>query len=287
MYLNRPLVIMALHPILYQLITTSFFISILMFFTLMSIMGLFIIRKNKAVSRLYLLKPIFVELLKSKTGEVATTIKVPDLVGELMEVKVPLYSIETIRREMVKKGEKKHLLWLSILVCTAYEDILSFKNEILISMKNDMESLGLDKESQNLADVCKFPISAFTFFKILTCIMESTVVPASNFYEIGKNADKYNITRDVNTIRKFNIIIGYFNFSGLLILGLIISGVLLLYAGTIPEPIVWILLLIVIVIIGLMIFGTFIIDKKLSKPLACEDIEFEVEPNIPALKIRR
>jgi hypothetical protein len=277
---------MVMQPFIYQMITATFFISILMFITLMSIMGLFLIRKKNAVRRLYLLRPIFVELLKIKTDEVATTIKVPDLVGDPMEVKVPLYSIETIRRGLVKNGEKKNLLWLSILVCTAYEDILSFKNEILIGMKNDMESLGLDIESQNLSDVCKFPISAFTFFKIITCIMESTVVPASNFYEIRKNADGYNITRDVNTIRKFNIIIGYFKYSGLLILGLVISGLLLIYAGTIPEPIVWILLLIVIVIIGLMVFGTFIIDKKLSKPLACEDIEFEIKPNIPALKIR-
>lgn len=277
---------MVMQPIIYQMSAAAFFILILMFITLMSIMGLFLIRKKNAVRRLYLLRPIFVELIKSKTDEVATTIKVPDLVGDPMEVKVPLYSIETIRRELVKNGEKKHLLWLSILVCTAYEDVLSFKYEILNSMKNDMKSLGLDKESENLTDICKFPISAFTFFKILTCIMESTIAQASNFYEIRKNADWYNITRDVNTIKKFNIIIGYFKYSGLLILGLVISGLLLIYAGTIPEPIVWILLLIVIVIIGLMVFGTFIIDKKLSKPLTCEDIELEIKSNIPALKIR-
>lgn len=210
----------------------------------------------------------------------------PDLVGDPMEVKVPLYSIETIRRELVKNGEKKHLLWLSILVCTAYEDVLSFKYEILNSMKNDMKSLGLDKESANLTDICKFPISAFTFFKILTCIMESTIVRASNFNEIRKNADGYNIIRDVNTIKKFNIIIGYFKYSGLLILGLIISGILLIYEGSIPEMIIWILLLIIIVIIGLIILGTLIIDKKLSKPLTCEDIELEIKSNIPALKIR-
>ncbi|HUW68215.1 MAG TPA: hypothetical protein VMW20_09240 [Candidatus Nanoarchaeia archaeon] len=277
---------MVMQPIFYQMITAAFFILILMFITLMSIMGLFLIRKDKAVRRLYLLRPIFVELIKSKTGEVATTIKVPDLVGDPMEVKVPLYSIETIRRELVKNGEKKHLLWLSILVCTAYEDVLSFKYEILNNMKNDMKSLGLDKEAEDLTDICKFPISAFTFFKILTCIMESTIVRASNFNEIRKNADGYNIIRDVNTIRKFNIIIGYFKYSGLLILGLIISGVLLFYTGSIPEPMIWILLLIVIVIIGLIISGTFIIDKKLSKLLTCEDIEVEIKTNIPALKIR-
>ena len=286
MYLNRLLVIMVMQPIFYQMITAAFFILILMFITLMSIMGLFLIRKDKAVRRLYLLRPIFVELIKSKTDEVATTIKVPDLVGDPMEVKVPLYSIETIRRELVKNGEKKHLLWLSILVCTAYEDVLSFKYEILNNMKNDMKSLGLDKEAEDLTDICKFPISAFTFFKILTCIMESTIVRASNFNEIRKNADGYNIIRDVNTIRKFNIIIGYFKYSGLLILGLIISGVLLFYTGSIPEPMIWILLLIVIVIIGLIISGTFIIDKKLSKLLTCEDIEVEIKTNIPALKIR-
>jgi len=277
---------MVMQPIFYQMITAAFFILILMFITLMSIMGLFLIRKDKAVRRLYLLRPIFVELIKSKTDEVATTIKVPDLVGDPMEVKVPLYNIETIRRELVKNGEKKHLLWLSILVCTAYEDVLSFKYEILNNMKNDMKSLGLDKESEDLTDICKFPISAFTFFKILTCIMESTIVRASNFNEIRKNADGYNIIRDVNTIRKFNIIIGYFKYSGLLILGLIISGVLLFYTGSIPEPMIWILLLIVIVIIGLIISGTFIIDKKLSKLLTCEDIEVEIKTNIPALKIR-
>jgi len=286
MYLNRLLVIMVMQPIFYQMITAAFFILILMFITLMSIMGLFLIRKDKAVRRLYLLRPIFVELIKSKTDEVATTIKVPDLVGDPMEVKVPLYSIETIRRELVKNGEKKHLLWLSILVCTAYEDVLSFKYEILNNMKNDMKSLGLDKEAEDLTDICKFPISAFTFFKILTCIMESTIVRASNFNEIRKNADGYNIIRDVNTIRKFNIIIGYFKYSGLLILGLIISGVLLFYSGSITEPMIWILLSIVIVIIGLIISGTFIIDKKLSKLLTCEDIEVEIKTNIPALKIR-
>jgi hypothetical protein len=286
MYLNRLLVIMVMQPIIYQMNAAAFFILILMFISVMSIMGLFLIRKDKAIRRLYLLRPIFVELIKSKTDEVATTIKVPDLVGDPMEVKVPLYGIETIRRELVKNGEKKHLLWLSILVCTAYEDVLSFKYEILNSMKNDMKSLGLDKESENLTDICKFPISAFTFFKILTCIMESTIAPASNFYEIRKNADWYNITRDVNTIKKFNIIIGYFKYSGLLILGLIISGILLIYAGSIPEMIIWILLLIIIVIIGLIILGTLIIDKKLSKPLTCEDIELEIKSNIPALKIR-
>jgi len=286
MYLNRLLVIMVMQPIIYQMSAAAFFILILMFITLMSIMGLFLMRKNRAVGRLHLSRPIFVELLKSKTDKVATTIKVPDLVGDPMEVKVPLYSIETIRRELVKNGEKKHLLWLSILVCTAYEDVLSFKYEILNSMKNDMESMGLDKESEDLTDICKFPISAFTFFKILTCIMESTIVPASNFYEIRKNADGYNIIRDVNTIKKFNIIIGYFKYSGLLIPGLIISGILLLYAGSIPEPIIWILLLIIIVIIGLIISGTLIIDKKLSKPLTCEDIELEIKSNIPTLKIR-
>ena len=277
---------MVMQPIIYQISAAAFFILILMFITLMSIMGLFLIRKDKAVRRLYLLRPIFVELIKSKTDEVATTITVPDLVGDQMEVEVPLYSIETIRRELVKNGETKHLLWLSILVCTAYEDVLSFKYEILNSMKNDMESMGLDKESENLTDICKFPISAFTFFKILTCIMESTIAPASNFYELRKNADGYNIIRDVNTIRKFNIIIGYFKYSGLLILGLIISGVLLFYSGSIPEPMIWILLSIVIVIIGLIISGTFIIDKKLSKLLICEDIEVEIKTNIPALKIR-
>ena len=286
MYLNRLLVIMVMQPIFYQMITAAFFILILMFITLMSIMGLFLIRKDKAVRRLYLLRPIFVELIKSKTDEVATTIKVPDLVGDPMEVKVPLYSIETMRRELVKNGEKKNLLWLSILVCTAYEDVLSFKYEILNNMKNDMKSLGLDKEAEDLTDICKFPISAFTFFKILTCIMENTIVRASNFNEIRKNADGYNIIRDVNTIRKFNIIIGYFKYSGLLILGLIISGVLLFYTGSIPEPMIWILLLIVIVIIGLIISGTFIIDKKLSKLLTCEDIEVEIKTNIPAMKIR-
>ena len=268
------------------MITAAFFIFILMIITLMSIMGLFLIQKKRAVRRLYLLRPIFVELLRSKTDEVATTIKVPNLLGDPMEVKVPLYSIETIRRELVKNGEKKHLLWLSILVCTAYEDVLSFKNEIIISMKNDLESQGLDKESENLTDICKFPISAFTFFKVLTCIKESTIVPSSNFYEIRKNADGYNFTRDVNTIRKFNIIIGYFKYSGLLIPGLIISGVLLLYPGSVPEPVIWILLLIVIVIICLIILGSFIIDKKLSKPLTCKDIEFEIKQNIPALKIQ-
>ena len=277
---------MVMQPIIYQMITAAFFIFILMIITLMSIMGLFLIQKKRAVRRLYLLRPIFVELLRSKTDEVATTIKVPNLLGDPMEVKVPLYSIETIRRELVKNGEKKHLLWLSILVCTAYEDVLSFKNEIIISMKNDLESQGLDKESENLTDICKFPISAFTFFKVLTCIKESTIVPSSNFYEIRKNADGYNFTRDVNTIRKFNIIIGYFKYSGLLIPGLIISGVLLIYAGSIPEPIIWILLLIIIVIIGLIISGTLIIDKKLSKPLTCEDNELEIKSNIPALKIR-
>ncbi|HUV81704.1 MAG TPA: hypothetical protein VMW53_01320 [archaeon] len=277
---------MVMQPIIYQMSVAAFFILILMFISVISIMGLFLIRKDKAVRRLYLLRPIFVELIKSKTDEVATTIKVPDLVGDPMEVKVPLYSIETMRRELVKNGEKKHLLWLSILVCTAYEDVLSFKYEILNSMKNDMKSLGLDKESENLTDICKFPISAFTFFKILTCIMESTIAPASNFYEIRKNADWYNITRDVNTIKKFNIIIGYFKYSGLLILGLIISGILLIYAGSIPEMIIWILLLIIMVIIGLIILGTLIIDKKLSKPLTCEDIELEIKSNIPALKIR-
>jgi len=286
MYLNRLLVIMVMQPIIYQMSVAAFFILILMFISVISIMGLFLIRKDKAVRRLYLLRPIFVELIKSKTDEVATTIKVPDLVGDPMEMKVPLYSIETMRRELVKNGEKKHLLWLSILVCTAYEDVLSFKYEILNSMKNDMKSLGLDKESENLTDICKFPISAFTFFKILTCIMESTIAPASNFYEIRKNADWYNITRDVNTIKKFNIIIGYFKYSGLLILGLIISGILLIYAGSIPEMIIWILLLIIMVIIGLIILGTLIIDKKLSKPLTCEDIELEIKSNIPALKIR-
>lgn len=277
---------MVMQPIFYQISAAAFFISILMFITLISIMGLFLMRKNRAVGRLYLSRPIFVELLKSKTDKVATTIKVPNLVGDQMEVEVPLYSIETIRRELVKNGETKHLLWLSILVCTAYEDVLSFKYEILNSMKYDMESMGLDKESEDLTDICKFPIPAFTFFKILTCIMESTITPASNFYEIRKNADGYNIIRDVNTIKKFNIIIRYFKYSGLLILGLVISGLLLIYAGTIPEPIIWILLLIVILILGLMVFGTFIIDKKLSKPLACDDIEFEIKTNIPALKIR-
>jgi len=286
MYLNRLLVIMVMQPIIYQMSVAAFFILILMFISVISIMGLFLIRKDKAVRRLYLLRPIFVELIKSKTDEVATTIKVPDLVGDPMEVKVPLYSIETIRRELVKNGEKKHLLWLSILVCTAYEDVLSFKYEILNNMKNDMKSLGLDKEAEDLTDICKFPISAFTFFKILTCIMESTIVRASNFNEIRKNADGYNIIRDVNTIRKFNIIIGYFKYSGLLILGLIISGVLLFYSGSITEPMIWILLSIVIVIIGLIISGTFIIDKKLSKLLTCEDIEVEIKTNIPALKIR-
>jgi hypothetical protein len=269
------------------LVTTAFYVMALVFFSFILVTVLYLYRNNRATKRLALLRPVFIEIMRHKTGEVVTSLKVPNLVGELMDVDVPQNQIEMIRLNVVKTGDYNHLLWLSILVCAAYEDVMSFKDEMLKIMKNDLESLGLHEDARNISTLCKYPISAYIFFRILTCMLDekiSSLLLHSSFKEIREYADSYNIPQNVADIGRFRVIRASLKYFWILIVGVFLST--MLFIMPLPEHMVWLSLLVVLVIIIFTIWMVVHIAKQLVKPISCEDIEADIMADVPDLKIR-
>ena len=142
-------------PMIFSLTITALYLMTLLLLFLISIIVITIYKNKKATRELSLLKPIFITLLQGKTGEVAAIMKVSNPVGDLMDMDVPMHKIEKVRREMVQSGEHEHLLWLSILVCAAYQDDASYKGEIVDLMKKDLKSQGLPEDAEKLIPLCK------------------------------------------------------------------------------------------------------------------------------------
>ena len=273
-----------------QMVTATLYVLSFLFLSLILITGLHCYRFSRANKRLSLLRPIFIELMRGKTDQIATTIQVPNLVGEIMNVDVPLHRIERERRTMVKAGEHNHLMWLSVLVCATYEDVMSFKDEMVEVMKKDMASLGLHEDAERLPALCKYPISAYMLFRIIVCMLdEMKSIPQHNSFlaEIRENAARYTISHDVTTIGRFKRIRTSIKYIGIVLGGVLISVVLFFFAAVLPESLVGLLLLVVFAVILFTLRLTVHIIQLIVKSLSCKKIEADIMADIPDFKIRR
>lgn len=272
---------------LFKLAEVLFYLMALICLIFILLISNSLYNKSRASRTLMLLRPIFVELLRGRTDGIAATIKVPNLVGELMDVDVPLHRVEQVRRDAVRDGATEYLLWMSILVCTSYEDVISFKQEIIELMKKDLDSSGLRQQAQDLATLCKYPVSPYSFFRIITCILSgNTADSRSLFAEIRGNAERYDLPKDITAIARFNVMVRNLKYFGLVILGLFISAVLLKYGQVFPSWLSQALILAVLVIIAVMLLISSKVIRHFINPRWCNNIEQDIKSNIPGLRIR-
>ena len=275
-------------PMIFLTIAASYIMTLL-FLILVSIAGITIYKNKKATRELSMLKPIFIKLLQSKTEEIATTMKVPNPVGDLMDMDVPMYKIEKVRREMVKSGELEHLLWMSILVCAAYQDDAGYKDEIVDLMKKDLISHGLSENAEKLAPLCKYTFSPYTFFNIILFLLNKNIPHVGSdplFKEIGKYFKNYSVTKALTIIGKFKVILATIKYIVLAAAGFVISLLLLYSNYLLPESILWLWLLIILttIVSTLFVLGN-IIRKQLNRR-SCEMIEADIRSDIPDFRIR-
>ena len=261
----------------------------LLFLFLILITGITISKNKKAIGELSVLKPIFIKLLQGKTGEIAAIMKVSNPVGDLMDMDVPMHKIEKVRREMVQSGEHEHLLWLSVLVCAAYQDDAGYKKEIVDLMKKDLKSLGLSEDAEKLTPLCKFTFSPYTFFKIILFLLDKNIPYVSSdplFKEIGKYIQNYNVTKAMVITGKFKVILGMTKFIVLAATGFVLSWLLFYFSYMLPEGILWIVLLNIFVTVVSTLFVLWNIMQKQVNPRSYEEIEADIISDIPDFRIR-
>jgi len=261
----------------------------LLFLFLISIIGITIYKNKKATQELSLLKPIFIKLLQGKTGEIAAVMKVSNPVGDLMDMDVPMHKIEKVRREMVQSGEHEHLLWVSVLVCAAYQDDAGYKEEIVDLMKKDLKSLGLSEDAEKLPPLCKHTFSPYSFFKIILFLLDKNIPHVSSgslFKEIGKYFKNYTVTKALTVTGKFKVILTMIKYIVLAATGFVMSWLLFIFSYLLPESVLWIVLLNVIITVAATLFVLWNIMQKRVNPRSYEEIEADIISDIPAFRIR-
>ena len=276
-------------PMIFSLTLAACYVMTLLFLFLISITGITTYKNKKATRELSMLKPIFIKLLQGKTGEIAAIMKVSNPVGDLMDMDVPMYKIEKVRREMVQSGEYEHLLWLSILVCAAYQDDRGYKEEIVDLMQKDLRSHVLSEDAEKLTPLCKHAFSPYTFFKIILLLLDKKIPHVSFdplFKEIEKYLKNYNVTKALNITGKFKVIHGMTKYIVLAATGFIISWLLLYFNYLLPEGVLWLVLLNVIITVISTLFVLWNIMQKQVNPRSYEEIEAYIISDIPYFQIR-
>lgn len=271
------------------MIIVACYLMTLLFLFLISIIGITVYKNKKATQELSLLKPIFIKLLQGKTGEIAAIMKVSSPVGDLMDMDVPMHKIEKVRREMVQSGEHEPLLWLSILVCAAYQDDAGYKEEIVDLMKKDLRSQGLSEDAEKLARLCKYTFSPYTFFKIILFLLDKNIPHVSSdplFKEIGNYFNNYHVTKALTITGKFKVILAMIKYIVLAATGFVISWLLFYFNNLLPEGILWLVLLnIIITIVSTLFVLGNIIQEKVN-PRSFEEIEADIISDIPVFRIQ-
>jgi len=276
-------------PMIFSVTVAACYLMTLLFLFLVSIIGITIYKNKKATQELSMLKPIFIKLLQGKTGEIAAIMKVSNPVGDLMDMDVPMHKIEKVRRGMVQSGEHDHLLWLSTLVCAAYQDDAGYKEEIVDLMKKDLGSHGLSEDAEKLTPLCKYTFSPYTFFKIILFLLDKNIPHVSSgslFKEIGKNFKNYNVTKALMITGKFKVILEMTKYIVLAATGFVISWLLFYFNYLLPEGILLIVLLNIIITIISTLFVLWNIMQKQVNPRSYKEIEADIISDIPAFRIR-
>lgn len=257
---------------------------ILELLVLASITGLFIAGSRRSLKRLHRYHPDVIKLLQGESCGAAAVIKVPDLAGDLMDIEVPLYRIEKIRRCMPDSASPEIQLWLALLVCAAYGEIKSFRDDIVNLIERERESKGLRK--LDLAPLCRFSIPPYMLFRIINCIMiENAPHPClkSLFSELKNFIESRNIRHDVALITVFRAIASSFRTLGALLAVLAVCAVLLFNFDLLPRVLVWFLLPVLTGIMLLLLMLTAGTIRKISDPLSCRDISNDLRKDIPLL----
>ena len=276
-------------PMIFSLTIAACYLMTLLFLFLISTIGITIYKNKKAIQELLLLKPIFIKLLQGKTGEIAAIMKVSNPVGDLMDMDVPMYKIEKVRRGMVQNGEHEHLLCLSILVCAAYQDDAGYKKEIVDLMKKDLRSQGLSEDAEKLTTLCKYTFLPYTFFKIILFLLDKNIPHVSSgslFKEIGKYFKNYNVTKALTITGKFKVLLAMIKYIVLAATGFVMSWLLLYFSYQLPEGILLIVLLNIIITVVSTLFVLWNIMQKQVNPRSYEEIEADIISDIPAFRIR-
>ena len=276
-------------PMIFSLTIAALYLMTLLFLFLISITGITIYKNKKATRELSLLKPIFIMLLQGKTGEIAAVMKVSNPVGDLMDMDVPMYEIEKVRREMVQSGEHEHLLWLSVLVCAAYQDDAGYKEEIVDLMKKDLTSQGLSEDAEKLTPLCKHTFSPYTFFRIVRFLLDKNIPHVSSdplFKEIGKYFKNYDVTKALTIAGKFKVLLTMVKYIVLAATGFVMSWLLFYFNNLLPECVLWLVLLNIIITVVSTLFVLWNIMQKQVNPRSYEEIEADIISDIPAFRIR-
>jgi len=274
---------------IFSLTIAACYMMTLLFLLLISIIGITIYKNKKATQELSLLKPIFIKLLQGKTGEIAAIMKISNPVGDLMDMDVPMHKIEKVRREMVQSGEHEHLLWVSVLVCAAYQDDAGYKEEIVDLMKKDLKSLGLSEYAEKLTPLCKYTFSPYTFFKIISFLLDKKIPHVSSgslFKEIGKYFKNYNVSKALTVTGKFKVILPMIKYIVLAAAAFVMSWLLFLFSYLLPEGVLLLVLLNVIITVASTLFVLWNIIQKQVNPRSYEEIEADIISDIPAFRIR-
>jgi len=276
-------------PMIFSLTIAACYMMTLLFLFLISIIGITIYKNKKATQELSLLKPIFIKLLQGKTGEIAAVMKVSNPVGDLMDMDVPMHKMEKVRRELVQSGEHEHLLWVSVLVCAAYQDDAGYKEEIVDLMKKDLKSLGLSEDAEKLPPLCKHTFSPYSFFKIILFLLDKNIPHVSSgslFKEIGKYFKNYTVTKALTVTGKFKVILTMIKYIVLAATGFVMSWLLFIFSYLLPESVLWLVLLNVIITVAATLFVLWNIMQKRVNPRSYEEIEADIISDIPAFRIR-
>ena len=269
-----------------QLTTVVYYLMMLLFLILVLMIAISFYRNRKSQKKLSLLKPIFIKFLQDNTGELATTIQVSSPVGDLMDMDVPMYMIEKIRRETLNITDRKYQLWMSILVCCAYEEDKGIKDEMVQLIKKDMESAGSHEDAELLTPLCKYIISPFNFFKIIICLVNGKIQDSilnSSFKEINNYVDSYKISSDVKAVNRFKLVIKSIPYIAVAAIGFIISWLMYYYNDMLPDFLYWIMLLIMIIVVAVISVILWWIIGQPAKHHSCEEIEAGILADIPAL----
>jgi len=276
-------------PMMFSLVIAAYYLMTLLFLFLISITGITVYKNKKATQKLSMLKPIFIKLLQGKTGEIAGTMKVSNPVGDLMDMDVPMYEIEKVRRRMVQSGEHEHLLWLSLLVCAAYEDEAGYKKEIIDLMKKDLRSQVLSEDAEKLTSLCKYTFSPHTFFKIILCLLDKNIPHISSdplFKDIGKDFNNYDVRKAIIITGKYKVILAMTKYIVLAASGFVISWLLFYFNNLLPESVLWLVVLILFTTVLSTLFVLWNIMQKQVDPRSCEEIEASIISDIPEFRIR-
>jgi len=269
-----------------QLTTVVYYLMMLLFLVLVLMIAISFYQNRKAQEKLSLLKPIFIKFLQENTGELATTIQVSNPVGDIMDMDVPMYMIEKIRRETLNITDRKYQLWMSILVCCAYEEDKGIKDEMVQLIKKDMESAGSHEDAELLAPLCKYIISPFNLFKIIICLVNEKMTDSvlnSSFKEINNYVDTYKISSDVKAVNRFKLVTKSIPYIGVAVVGFIISWLMYCYNDMLPVFLYWIMLLIMVIVVAVISVILWWIIGQPAKHRSCEEIEAGILADIPAL----